>query len=96
MSVKKVARKGKLDRDLPFRERKTFAIFPRRFAGWEVGCHVLPAPHPGLSNRGRPGAIGNGRDWERLGPRRASECGVSSTRYVDRVPGNSSDDQHCD
>ena len=34
MPLKKVARKGKLDRDLPFRERKTFAIFPRRSDGW--------------------------------------------------------------
>ena len=30
----KFSRKGKLDRDLPFREWKTFAIFPRRSASW--------------------------------------------------------------
>jgi hypothetical protein len=35
MPLKKVTRKGKLDRDLPFREWKTFAIFPRRSAEWE-------------------------------------------------------------
>jgi len=34
MSVKKLGRKGKLDRDLPFRLRQTFAIFPNRFCGW--------------------------------------------------------------
>ena len=34
MSVKKVDRKGKLDHDLPFRSRQTFAIFPNRSRGW--------------------------------------------------------------
>lgn len=36
MPGKKVGRKGKLDQDLPFRDRKTFAIFPKRFGGWEM------------------------------------------------------------
>ena len=34
MSAKKVGRKGKLDQDLPFRYRQTFAIFPNRSRGW--------------------------------------------------------------
>jgi hypothetical protein len=35
MSSRKLGRKGKLDRDLPFREPKTFAIFPKCFVGRE-------------------------------------------------------------
>ncbi|MAI33425.1 MAG: hypothetical protein CBE00_07320, partial [Planctomycetaceae bacterium TMED240] len=31
----KLSRKGKLDQDLPFREPKTFAIFPKCFDEWE-------------------------------------------------------------
>jgi len=39
MSSRKLGRKGKLDRDLPFREPKTFAIFPKCFGGREFfGC----------------------------------------------------------
>jgi hypothetical protein len=41
MSPRKLSRKGKLDQDLPFREPKTFAIFPkcfgeREFYGYET------------------------------------------------------------
>lgn len=35
MSPRKLSRKGKLDQDLPFREPKTFAIFPKCFDEWE-------------------------------------------------------------
>jgi hypothetical protein len=31
MSPRKLSRKGKMDQDLPFREPKTFAIFPKCF-----------------------------------------------------------------
>ena len=54
MSLKKVSRKGKLDRDLPFRERKTFAIFPRRSVGWrneDILFAFFPFP---TSNESRP------------------------------------------
>lgn len=63
MPGKKVGRKGKLDQDLPFRDRKTFAIFPKRFGGWEMYARgrdsgvlknrrptaVLPLVHSSLS-----------------------------------------------
>ncbi len=35
MSPRKLGRKGKLDQDLPFREPKTFAIFPKCSDGWD-------------------------------------------------------------
>jgi hypothetical protein len=48
MPARKVSRKGKLDQDLPFREPKTFAIFPKRFGGWEFrACHEVFSGSPG-------------------------------------------------
>ena len=40
MSSRKLGRKGKLDRDLPFREPKTFAIFPKCFGEREFYGYV--------------------------------------------------------
>ena len=40
MSPRKLSRKGKLDQDLPFREPKTFAIFPKCFGEREFYGYV--------------------------------------------------------
>ena len=44
MSPRKLSRKGKLDQDLPFREPKTFAIFPKCFDEWEFFGYVGGVP----------------------------------------------------
>ena len=69
MSARKLGRKGKLDRDLPFREPKTFAIFPKCFGGREFfGCERLFQGSLGLSPIRRQFArfinrrVQNGRD----------------------------------
>ncbi len=42
MPLRKLGRKGKLDQDLPFREPKTFAIFPKCFGGRKFyGCAMV-------------------------------------------------------
>ena len=41
MPPRKLSRKGKLDQDLPFREPKTFAIFPKCVDEWEFCGYAM-------------------------------------------------------
>lgn len=70
MPVQKVGRKGKLDRDLPFRFRQTFAIFPNRSGGW--GGNVLVRRRSGWSRIGVLRRASRGSDSLKVEARKCS------------------------
>jgi len=61
MSVEKVDRKGKLDHDLPFRYRQTFAIFPNRSCGWGKYARFATLSVPRESSEDEPIWVTTGR-----------------------------------